>query len=119
MEAHHFAARAPGGSVFICVGFAADAGAAATAETDFSSDCFFSDSLIERRNSSISTFGRTNCFGAAVCVVVVAGEESGISGDAAASAMISLAVEVSGSLVRSFIVSARAGSVDEGLEVES
>ena len=83
MKTHHFvAACVPGGSVLIWVCFGADgdedecvvtadaptsaavAAVAADVETDSPSDCFFNDSLIERRNSSISTFGRTNCFGA-------------------------------------------------------
>ena len=93
MKTHHFAAPAPGGSVFICVGAGADTDRCVDevfgadtplvpATADSPSDCFFRDSLMERRNSSISTFGRTNCFGAEGAVGVT---DSGVATDDAST----------------------------------
>ena len=52
-------------------------------DAGFSSVCFFNDSLIERRNASMSTFSRTNCFGAAAGVDsgVCSGSSAGVGVD--------------------------------------
>lgn len=70
----------------MCVGSDADGVAAGVASGAGSSVCFLSDSVMERRNSSMSTFCRANCFGA--------GAEAGAEADGNAGAGVKIGAGV-------------------------